>query len=219
MTPALPALATVAASPTSATAPAATVLQQSPTSATAPAATVLQQSPTTTLQLLPALPDVGLSALLVVLAFVLLVGGVVGSVAPVIPSGLLSLAGVLTYWVATGFGDPGLLILSGLVFVSLVAMAAEWLSGAISAKAGGASAKTTVVATLVGFVGLLAVGPVGFILGTALTVFGLTYWENEDAEASARAAGVTILGMLTSSVVQLLLTLGVLAVMVLVLVF
>lgn len=188
-----------------------------------PALTTLAASPAltgaTVLQQLPALPEVGLSAVLVVLAFVLLGGGVVGSVAPMIPSGLLSLAGVLIYWVASGFGDPDLLILSGLVLVSVVAMAAEWLSGAVSAKAGGASTKTTVAATLVGFLGLLVVGPVGFILGTALTVFGLTYWENEDAEASARAAGVTILGMLTSSLAQLLLTVGVLFVMVFVLVF
>lgn len=188
-----------------------------------PALTTLVASPAltgaTVLQQLPALPEVGLSAVLVVLAFVLLGGGVVGSVAPMIPSGLLSLAGVLIYWVASGFGDPDLLILSGLVLVSVVAMAAEWLSGAVSAKAGGASTKTTVAATLVGFLGLLVVGPVGFILGTALTVFGLTYWENEDAEASARAAGVTILGMLTSSLAQLLLTVGVLFVMVFVLVF
>ena len=188
-----------------------------------PALTTLAASPalagTTVLQQLPALPEVGLSAVLVVLAFVLLGGGVVGSVAPMIPSGLLSLAGVLIYWVASGFGDPDLLVLSGLVLVSVVAMAAEWLSGAVSAKAGGASTKTTVAATLAGFLGLLVVGPVGFILGTALTVFGLTYWENEDAEASARAAGVTILGMLTSSLAQLLLTVGVLVVMVFVLVF
>ena len=188
-----------------------------------PALTTLAASPAlagaTVLQQLPALPEVGLSAVLVVLAFVLLGGGVVGSVAPMIPSGLLSLAGVLIYWVASGFGDPDLLILSGLVLVSVVAMAAEWLSGAVSAKAGGASTKTTVAATLVGFLGLLVVGPVGFILGTALTVFGLTHWENEDAEASARAAGVTILGMLTSSLAQLLLTVGVLVVMVFVLVF
>ena len=188
-----------------------------------PALTTLAASPAltgaTVLQQLPALPEVGLSAVLVVLAFVLLGGGVVGSVAPMIPSGLLSLAGVLIYWVASGFGDPDLLVLSGLVLVSVVAMAAEWLSGAVSAKAGGASTKTTVAATLVGFLGLLVVGPVGFILGTALTVFGLTYWENEDAEASARAAGVTILGMLTSSLAQLLLTVGVLVVMVFVLVF
>ncbi|MEF8885530.1 MAG: DUF456 domain-containing protein [Haloarculaceae archaeon] len=172
------------------------------------------------LQLLPTVPGLeALPNLVVVLAFVLLAGGVVGSVAPVVPSGLLSLSGVVTYWFATGFSDPDLLVLAGLVFVSVVAMAAEWLSGAISAKAGGASTRTTVAATVVGFVGLLWVGPVGFILGTALTVFGLTYRENDDAEASARAAGVTMLGMLTSSLVQLLLTAGVLVVMVLVLVF
>jgi len=175
----------------------------------------------TALQLLPSIPELDALGplLLVVLAFVFLVGGVVGSVAPVIPSGLLSLLGVLTYWFANDFGDPGLWLLSGLVLVSLVAMAAEWLAGAVSAKAGGASTKTTIAATLVGFVGLLAIGPIGFVLGTAGTVFGLTYVENEDAEASARAAGITIVGMLTSSLVQLLLTAGVLVVMVGVLVF
>lgn|GEM_PF-245199 len=172
------------------------------------------------LQILPTIPGLdALPNLLVVLAFVLLGGGVVGSVAPVIPSGLLSLLGVVTYWFASGFSDPGLLLLSGLVLVALLAMAAEWLAGAISAKAGGASNRTTIAATLVGFVGLIAFGPIGFLLGTAGTVFGLTYAENEDAEASARAAGITLVGMLTSTLVQLLLTVGVLVVMVGVLVF
>lgn len=158
---------------------------------------------------LPALPvDV-----LVVVAFVLLVGGVVGSVAPILPSGLLSLAGVYVYWFATGYDEPRLILLSGLTLVGLVALAAEWLSGAISAKAGGASTKTTVIATLVGLVGLL-IGPWGFLIGTAGTVFVLTVRENGDVEESLRAAGVTLLGMLTSSVLQLLLTAGVLVVMI-----
>lgn len=192
--------------------PALPALTATPASGTRQAVAALQQLPT--VPGLDALPN-----LVVVLAFVLLVGGIVGSVAPVVPSGLLSLFGVLTYWFATGFRDPGFLVLTGLVFVSVVAMAAEWLSGAVSAKAGGASTKTTLLATLVGFLGLVLVGPAGFILGTAGTVFGLTYAENEDVEASARAAGVTILGMVTSSLVQLLLTAGVFVVMVLVLVF
>lgn len=160
------------------------------------------------IQALPALPvDV-----LVVVAFVLLAGGVVGSVAPIVPSGLLSLLGLYTYWFASGYEEPGLLLLSGLTLVALVAMVAEWLSGAISAKAGGASVKTTVAATLVGLVGLV-IGPWGFLLGTAGTVFALTFRENGDVEQSARAAGVTLLGMLTSSVLQLLLTAGVLVAM------
>jgi uncharacterized protein YqgC (DUF456 family) len=153
---------------------------------------------------------------LVAVAFVLLVGGVVGSVVPVVPSGLLSLLGVYTYWFATGYDEPGLLLLSGLTLVALVATAVDWLSGAISAKAGGASTRTTVLATVVGFLGLLAFGPLGFLVGTAGLVFVLTYAENGEARKSLRAAGVTLLGMLTSNLLQVLLTGGILIVMILV---
>lgn len=150
---------------------------------------------------------------LVVVAFVLLSAGVVGSVVPVVPSGFLSLLGVGSYWVASGYQEPGLLVLSGLTLVALVAMLVEWLSGAISAKAGGASTRTTILATVVGFLGLLVVGPLGFLAGTAGVVFVLTFLEKEDARASVRAAGVTLIGMLTSNVLQVLLTGGVLVVM------
>ena len=54
---------------------------------------------------------------------------------------------------------------------------------------------------------------------TAGTVFVFTYVECEDAEESLRAAGITLVGMLTSTVLQLVLTVGVLLVMVGVLVF
>ena len=153
---------------------------------------------------------------LVIVAFVLLVGGVVGSLVPVVPSGLLSLLGVYAYWFSTGYDEPGLFLLSGLTLVALVAMAVEWLSGAISAKVGGASTRTTVLATVVGFLGLLVWGPVGFLLGTAGVVFLLTLVEDGDARGSLRAAGVTLLGMLTSNVLQALLTGGVLVVVALV---
>lgn len=151
---------------------------------------------------------------LVVLAFALLVGGIVGSVLPVLPSGLLSLAGIYCYWWASGFSEPGLWLLSGLTLVALTVVAIDWLAGAISAKAGGASMRTTVLATVVGFVGLFVAGPVGFLAGTAGTVFALEYADSGDVEASASAAKVTLIGMLTSSLVELLLTAGVLVVMV-----
>jgi len=151
--------------------------------------------------------------LFVIVAFVLLLAGVVGSVAPVVPGGILSLAGVLVYWWASGFSEPNLFILSGVLFVALLAVAVDWLSGAVSAKAGGASTRTVVVATLVGLVGL-TFGPVGFLVGTAGTVFLLELNEGNGFEESARAAGVTLVGMVTSSVMQVLLTAGVLVAMV-----
>lgn len=149
----------------------------------------------------------------VLVAFALLVAGVVGSVTPLVPSGVLSLAGVVVYWWASGFSEPNLFVLSGLLFVALVAVATDWLAGAVSAKAGGASTRTTAVATVVGLVGLVW-GPVGFLLGTVGTVFVLQLADGGEIEASARAAGVTLVGMLTSSVLQVLLTAGVLVAMV-----
>ncbi|MFB6140090.1 MAG: DUF456 domain-containing protein [Halosimplex sp.] len=147
--------------------------------------------------------------LFVLVAFALLVAGVVGSVTPLVPGGILSVAGVLVYWWASGFSDPNVWVLSGVLFVALLAVATDWLSGAVSAKAGGASTRTTVIATVVGLIGL-AVGPLGFLLGTAGTVFVLEVLDGGEVEDSARAAGVTLLGMLTSSVLQVLLTVGVL---------
>ena len=151
--------------------------------------------------------------LLVIVAFALLIAGVVGSVAPVVPGGVLSLSGVLVYWWASGFSDPNLFILSGILFVALLAVAVDWLASAVSAKAGGASTRTVVIATLVGLVGL-TFGPVGFLLGTAGTVFLMELTEGREVEESARAAGVTLVGMVTSSVMQVLLSAGVLVAMV-----
>lgn len=166
---------------------------------------------------LPVVSAIPLAALvpadpLVLLAFALLVGGVVGSVTPMVPGGLLSLAGVGTYWWATG--EPGPVLLSGLVLLSVLALAADWFAGAVAAKAGGASTLTTVVATVLGLVGLVGAGPVGFLLVTGGTVFALELGRGGGLVHSARAAGVTLLGMFASGAFQAVLTAGVLVVMV-----
>jgi len=148
----------------------------------------------------------------VLLAFALLVGGVVGSVAPVVPGGLLSLAGVGTYWWATG--EPAPLLLSGLVLLAVLALAADWFAGAVAAKASGASTLTTVVATALGIAGLAVAGPVGFLLATGGAVFALELGRGNGLAHSARAAGVTLLGMFASGAFQALMTTGVLVVMV-----
>jgi uncharacterized protein YqgC (DUF456 family) len=148
-----------------------------------------------------------------VVALALLAAGVVGSVVPFLPGGPLSLGGVYLYWWSTGYDEPGLLVLSGLTLLGLLAVAVDWLAGAVSAKAGGASTRTTVLATAVGFVGIFVAGPLGFLAGTAGTVLVLEYGEGGDLEGSVRAAGVTLLGMLTSNLLQVLLTGGMFAIL------
>src|SRR6056297_2968659 len=141
---------------------------------------------------------------LVVLAFLLLVAGVVGSLVPQVPGALFSLAGVFTYWYATG--EPGLALLVALTLVAVLTWVVDWFGGAIAARAGGASTTTALLAGLVGLVLFFLTGPLGIILGVAATVFAVEFYRQQDARKGLKAALVTTAGMLASSVAQALLT-------------
>ncbi len=151
-------------------------------------------------------------------ALALLLAGVVGSILPLVPGAALSVLGVLIYWWSTGYADPGPVVLIALVLVGLVTVAVDWFGGAIAARVGGASATTAAVAALAGVALFFVAGPVGIVVGIAGTVFALEYVRNRDPEASARTALYATLGVLSSTVVQTLLTGSMLVVFVLVLV-
>jgi len=143
---------------------------------------------------------------LVWVGLALVAAGVVGSVLPLIPGGLLSVAGVLVYWWATGYAEPSVLLVAALVTVGLLATLVDYAGGAIAARAGGASPVTTAVAVLVGLVLLLVAGPIGFLVGLAATVFAVEFVQHADAEAGFRVALYATVGVLASTAVQVLLT-------------
>ena len=153
---------------------------------------------------------------LVWLGIALVAAGVVGSVLPLVPGGLLSVAGVLVYWWSTGYAEPSALLVVALVAVGLLATLVDYAGGAIAARAGGASLVTTAAAVLVGLILLLVAGPVGFIVGLAATVFVIEFAQHADAEAGLRVALYATVGVLASTVVQVLLTGSILVVVVLV---
>lgn len=145
--------------------------------------------------------------------------GVVGSVVPAVPGALLSVAGVLLYWWSTGYVDPSLPVLAGLLVVGVLAVAVDWLGGAVAAGAGGASRWTMLAAGLVGGVLFFLVGPLGVVLGVAGTVFALEVNRHGDLEKGGRAALYAVVGVLGSAVVQVLLTGSIFVALVLVVAF
>lgn len=151
---------------------------------------------------------------LVLAAFGLLVLGVLGSVLPVLPSGALSLAGVLLFWWATG--RPGPLVVVALAVTAIVALVVDWAAGAIGASAGGASLRTSVLAGVVGLILLIPAGPVGLVVGIAGTVFVAELYGGGTREESLRAAGYAVVAVLGSAIVQALLTGAILVAMILV---
>lgn len=155
-----------------------------------------------------------MSELLTIFVLALLVGGVVGSVLPLIPGALLSLAGVYLHWWSTDFTDPGVLVLFVLTVIGLGAFLADYFGGAITARAGGASLLTTSLAVIVGFVLLFVTGPIGLLIGLAGTVFLAEYYRHRDAKAGAKTALYAMIGVIASTAAQVLLTTSLLVIFV-----
>jgi uncharacterized protein YqgC (DUF456 family) len=154
--------------------------------------------------------------LLTIAAVALLVIGVVGSVVPLLPGPLLSLVGVYLYWWQSGYAEPGLLLLAVLTLIGLLAFVSDYAAGAVSARAGGASTLTTALAAVMGVVLFFVAGPLGIVLGVAGTVFAVEFYRHRDPEQSLRTAVYAAVGVLASTVVQLLLTLTMLVALVVV---
>lgn len=151
--------------------------------------------------------------LVLVVAVLLLIGGVIGSVVPLVPSGLVSLAGVWSY-ALFGSEPVGLFVLVVLTLTGLMAVVFEHLSGPIAAKASGASNQVMVASTIGGLLLLFVLGPIGIIVGVVGTVFLLELKNGSDTETAAKRSLYTAVGVLASSVVQVLFTLSILGIFV-----
>ncbi|WP_430505659.1 DUF456 domain-containing protein [Haloparvum sp. PAK95] len=148
--------------------------------------------------------------LVLAVALALLVAGVAGSIVPLVPAGVPSLAGIYLY---AAFGAEPLSVgtLVAFTVVGVVAAALELLGGPLAARGSGASTRTMLAAAGVGFLLFFVTGPVGIVIGMVLVVFYAEYSRGMTPELAARRAGYTVLGVLVAAAAQLFLTLAMLA--------
>lgn len=144
-----------------------------------------------------------MSQIFLIGAIILLVAGIAGSLLPGIPGGILSAGGVLLYAVESSI-HPLIVII--LVTTALTATVIDLTASVISAKAGGASTLTAIVAGVTGVVLFFVAGLVGTVIGITAVVFMSEYGATRSARESLYAAGVTTLGMLASNIVQAVIT-------------
>ncbi|WP_053947093.1 DUF456 domain-containing protein [Halolamina sediminis] len=141
----------------------------------------------------------------------LLVGAVVASVVPGVPSGLLALVGVYTEYLF-GPGRMGLWLLLSFTVVGILTIVVDLFGGAITGRAKGASTTTTLLAAAVGLVLLFVLGPLGVLLGMFGTVFlSELRRDDRDTEAALDNALWATLGMLASGAAVFLLSASMLA--------
>lgn len=137
-------------------------------------------------------------------AVVLLSLGVLGSVVPLVPGALFSLAGIGFYRLSTG--EPDWVVVAFLVVLAVLALAVDYLGGAVAARAGGASLRTSAVAAVAALALALVLGPLGVLVGVVGAVLVLEVRAHGDLDAGLRTAMVTLLGTLVAALLQVLLT-------------
>ena len=139
------------------------------------------------------------------LVLFLLIAGVVGSIVPMMPGALFSLAAVLIYFFRAD--DPSLLFTVFGALTAAFAFFVDWFAGAVAAKYGGASKKTSIAAAVTGFLGFIFLGgPVGLAIAVSVTVFVREYLIHGRSGDGAKAAVYATIGVLGSAFVQVMLT-------------
>lgn len=146
-----------------------------------------------------------------ILCLLLLILGFIGSFTPALPGSLLSGLGVVIYWWSTGYQQPGTLFVGIAVFLSILGLLLDWFSGAITARIGGASDKTSLMAGIAGIIGFVFLGgPVGVLIAVAGTVFLREYLVSGDMSKAKKAGIYSAIGFLSSMFMQALITLVIL---------
>lgn len=143
-----------------------------------------------------------------VVTIIVLVVGVAASFVPLVPGGAVSILGITYYWAATG--EPGTVALLGFVALGVFTVVFDLLGSALSARVGGASTRTTIIAAVVAIGLLFVLGPLGALIGVVGVVFSVEYLRHGDVRQGMRTGAITAIGMLASTAIQILLTVSML---------
>lgn len=143
------------------------------------------------------------STVVLVVTFLLMLVGLIGTVLPILPGTILIFAGALLYALADRFqvvGWPTLLVLGVL---TAVATTADLWASSVGAKVGGASAWSVVTGLLAGLVGFMVFSLPGAIIGAILGVLVTEAVRVRDWRQALKAGGGWVVGWLLSAVVEL----------------
>jgi uncharacterized protein YqgC (DUF456 family) len=146
--------------------------------------------------------------LITILAGLMMLGGLLGAILPILPDVVLIWAGALLYGLVVGWGENGTWFFGAISVLGLIGLLSDaWVSGA-GARQGGASLISTLGGLLVGLVGIFVAGPLGFLGGILLGTYVLEYTRHQDPELALKATLGMGLGYGASFIVKFLLGLG-----------
>ena len=139
-----------------------------------------------------------------VLAAILIVVGIIGTVLPALPGVPLVFVGMLLAAWADGFQHVGLWTLIGLGVLTIIAVAVDFLAGLAGAKRVGAS-RLAILGTVAGTIAGLFFGLPGLFLGPFLGAIGGELLHSRDLDHASRVGIGTWTGMIVGMLFKLVL--------------
>jgi len=145
--------------------------------------------------------DPQITLALIVASIVVLVG-LIGTVVPGIPGTILIFLGALLYALMEGFEAVGWPTLAVLGLLTLVATTADIWATSVGARLGGASGWSVVGGMVGGFVGLLVFTLPGAILGALFGVLAVEILRVKDWRKALKAGGGWAVGWILATMLQ-----------------
>ncbi len=143
-----------------------------------------------------------LGSIVLVLALLVMVVGLIGTVLPVIPGTILIFLSALGFAFVEGFQTVGWPTLIALGVLALVATTADIWASSVGAKVGGASGWSVLAGMIGGLIGFLVLSLVGAIIGAILGVLLTEIVRLGDWRKALKAGGGWAIGWALATVVQ-----------------
>ena len=144
-----------------------------------------------------------ISEVVLVLTFLIMLVGLIGTVLPILPGTIRIFAGAFLYALVDGFQVVGWPTLVVLGILAAVATTADLWASSIGAKIGGASGWSVVIGLLAGLVGFVIFNLPGAIIGAILGVLLTEVVRVGDWRQALKAGSGWVVGWILSTVVQL----------------
>ncbi|MEN9659747.1 MAG: hypothetical protein RL571_3212 [Pseudomonadota bacterium] len=146
-----------------------------------------------------------------IVAWALMISGLVGTLLPFLPStpfifGGMLLAAYLDHFARVGYGW-----LTVLGLLLLLSMALDYIAGALGAKKVGASPQAIWGALIGGILGIFA-GIPGMILGPLIGAAVGEFWAKQDVLQAGKVGIATFIGMLVGAIAKIAIGLAMFAV-------
>jgi uncharacterized protein YqgC (DUF456 family) len=132
--------------------------------------------------------------ILIIIAYLLMFVGLLGTVIPLLPGTPLILIGAIVYAIATDFAVIDGWILAILALICMVAELFEYVAGAIGAKKYGASKAGVYGAIIGGLVGIFILGPIGILIGPMAGAVAAELFAGTSGTNAIRAGIGAIIG-------------------------